>query len=199
MKVASDEEAIGLMNDSAFGLTASIWTADAEAAVAIGDRVATGTWFMNRCDYLDPALAWTGVKNSGRGCYALQDRLRAADPSEILPPAHRCLDAEEAACHDHRSQDALRQLELSDPDSVRPRQPRSKLRARLREPGHDPAAAGHRPGPGRPAHGARRRSRLNGAAGLPTGLVQLEVKPNPVGQNVARTASPCSRRAATTA
>jgi len=67
MKVASDEEAIGLMNDSEFGLTAAIWTSDAEAALAIGDRVDTGTWFMNRCDYLDPDLAWTGRKNSGRG------------------------------------------------------------------------------------------------------------------------------------
>jgi acyl-CoA reductase-like NAD-dependent aldehyde dehydrogenase len=67
MKVASDEEAIGLMNDSAFGLTAAIWTSDAESALAIGDRVNAGTWFMNRCDYLDPALAWTGRKNSGRG------------------------------------------------------------------------------------------------------------------------------------
>jgi acyl-CoA reductase-like NAD-dependent aldehyde dehydrogenase len=68
MKVASDEEAIRLMNDSAFGLTAAIWTSDEEAALAIGDRVQTGTWFMNRCDYLDPALAWVGVKDSGRGC-----------------------------------------------------------------------------------------------------------------------------------
>lgn len=68
MKVASDEEAIGLMNDSEYGLTAAIWTADAEAAAALGGRIETGTVFMNRCDYLDPALAWTGVKNSGRGC-----------------------------------------------------------------------------------------------------------------------------------
>lgn len=67
MKVASDEEAIALMNDSAFGLTAAVWTADPEAAMAIGDRLATGTVFMNRCDYLDPELAWTGVKHSGRG------------------------------------------------------------------------------------------------------------------------------------
>jgi acyl-CoA reductase-like NAD-dependent aldehyde dehydrogenase len=66
--VKGDEEAIALMNDSRYGLTASIWTKDAEAAVRIGDRVDTGTWFMNRCDYLDPALAWTGVKDSGRGC-----------------------------------------------------------------------------------------------------------------------------------
>jgi len=68
MKVASDEEAIKLMNDSEFGLTASIWTADEEAALRIGDQLETGTVFMNRADYLDPALAWVGVKNSGRGC-----------------------------------------------------------------------------------------------------------------------------------
>jgi acyl-CoA reductase-like NAD-dependent aldehyde dehydrogenase len=68
MKVSSDDEAIRLMNDSDFGLTASIWTADSDEALRIGDEVSTGTWFMNRCDYLDPALAWTGVKDSGRGC-----------------------------------------------------------------------------------------------------------------------------------
>ncbi len=68
MKVGSDEEAIQLMNDSNYGLTASIWTEDRERAIAIGDRVETGTWFMNRCDYLDPELAWTGIKDSGKGC-----------------------------------------------------------------------------------------------------------------------------------
>ncbi len=68
MKVSSDDEAVALMNDSQFGLTASVWTRDEKAAIDIGDRVATGTWFMNRADYLDPALAWTGVKDSGRGC-----------------------------------------------------------------------------------------------------------------------------------
>lgn len=67
MKVADDEEAVRLMNDSDFGLTAAIWTSDAEAAIAIGDRLETGTVFMNRCDYLDPALAWTGTKATGRG------------------------------------------------------------------------------------------------------------------------------------
>ena len=66
--VKDDDEAIRLMNDSRYGLTASIWTPDADAALRIGERVETGTWFMNRCDYLDPALAWTGVKDSGRGC-----------------------------------------------------------------------------------------------------------------------------------
>lgn len=67
MPVKDDEEAIRLMNDSKYGLTASVWTKDKEAALRIGDRVETGTWFMNRCDYLDPALAWTGVKDTGRG------------------------------------------------------------------------------------------------------------------------------------
>ena len=68
MAVHEDDEAIALMNDSRYGLTASIWTSDEDEALRIGDRVETGTWFMNRCDYLDPALAWTGVKDSGRGC-----------------------------------------------------------------------------------------------------------------------------------
>uniref|UniRef100_UPI003BA9F2BC aldehyde dehydrogenase family protein n=1 Tax=Stappia sp. TaxID=1870903 RepID=UPI003BA9F2BC len=67
MKVRSDEEAIALMNDSPYGLTASIWTSDEAAAISIGDRVETGTVFMNRCDYLDPALVWTGVKETGKG------------------------------------------------------------------------------------------------------------------------------------
>ena len=68
MKVVSDEQAVSLMNDSEFGLTASVWTNDESAAIAIGEQIATGTWFMNRCDYLDPALAWTGIKDSGHGC-----------------------------------------------------------------------------------------------------------------------------------
>jgi acyl-CoA reductase-like NAD-dependent aldehyde dehydrogenase len=67
-RVSGDDEAVAKMNDSEFGLTASVWTADEHAALALGARVETGTFFMNRCDYLDPALAWTGVKNSGRGC-----------------------------------------------------------------------------------------------------------------------------------
>ncbi|MFT5764983.1 MAG: acyl-CoA reductase-like NAD-dependent aldehyde dehydrogenase [Saprospiraceae bacterium] len=68
MSVKNDEEAIALMNDSQYGLTASVWTNDMEKANEIGNQIETGTFFMNRCDYLDPALAWTGVKNSGRGC-----------------------------------------------------------------------------------------------------------------------------------
>jgi acyl-CoA reductase-like NAD-dependent aldehyde dehydrogenase len=68
MKVKNDGEAIRLMNDSRYGLTASVWTQDAGAALRLGAQIETGTCFMNRCDYLDPALAWTGVKDSGRGC-----------------------------------------------------------------------------------------------------------------------------------
>ena len=67
MPVTGDDEAVDLMNDSQYGLTASIWTTDVDAAIALGDRVETGTVYMNRCDYLDPALAWTGVKDTGRG------------------------------------------------------------------------------------------------------------------------------------
>jgi acyl-CoA reductase-like NAD-dependent aldehyde dehydrogenase len=67
MKVSGDEEALELMNDSPYGLTAAIWTQDVDAARRIGDEIQTGTVFMNRCDYLDPALTWTGVKDTGRG------------------------------------------------------------------------------------------------------------------------------------
>ena len=67
MKVSSDEEALKLMNDSPFGLTASIWTKDTQAAEKLGCDIETGTVFMNRCDYVDPALGWTGVKDTGRG------------------------------------------------------------------------------------------------------------------------------------
>ncbi|NBC31902.1 MAG: aldehyde dehydrogenase family protein [Alphaproteobacteria bacterium] len=67
MKVESDEEAVALMNDSPYGLTASLWTGDAERAAAVGARIETGTVYMNRADYLDPALCWTGCKDTGRG------------------------------------------------------------------------------------------------------------------------------------
>lgn len=67
-KVADDAEALRLMNDSEFGLTAAIFSQDEDAALALADQVEAGTVFLNRCDYLDPALAWTGVKNSGHGC-----------------------------------------------------------------------------------------------------------------------------------
>jgi len=67
-KVSSDEEAIKLMNDSDYGLTAAIFTKDIDAGIKLGQQLDTGTFFINRCDYLDPELAWTGVKNSGHGC-----------------------------------------------------------------------------------------------------------------------------------
>lgn len=67
MKVRSDEEAVALMNDSNFGLTASLWTPDTDRAANIADQIETGTVFMNRCDYLDPGLVWTGVKDTGKG------------------------------------------------------------------------------------------------------------------------------------
>jgi acyl-CoA reductase-like NAD-dependent aldehyde dehydrogenase len=68
MSVQGDQEALELMNDSPYGLTASIWSQDLEAALRLGEQLETGTCFLNRCDYLDPALAWTGVKDSGKGC-----------------------------------------------------------------------------------------------------------------------------------
>ena len=67
MPVRHDAEALRLMNDSPYGLTASLWTRDADAAAQIGAGIETGTVFMNRCDYLDPALCWTGCKDTGRG------------------------------------------------------------------------------------------------------------------------------------
>ena len=67
MKVSSDDEAIRLMNDSPFGLTASLWGADMARAQRVGDQLETGTVFLNRADYLDPSLCWTGCKDTGRG------------------------------------------------------------------------------------------------------------------------------------
>ncbi|MBI1218437.1 MAG: aldehyde dehydrogenase family protein [Rhodobacteraceae bacterium] len=67
MSVKDDDEAVAVMNDSPYGLTASLWTKDAERAARVGARVETGTIYMNRCDYLDPALCWTGCKDTGRG------------------------------------------------------------------------------------------------------------------------------------
>lgn len=67
MKVKNDAEALELMNDCKYGLTASLWTNDVERAAKLGEQIETGTVFMNRADYLDPALVWTGVKETGRG------------------------------------------------------------------------------------------------------------------------------------
>ena len=67
MRVQNDDEAIALMNDSPYGLTACLWTQDIGAAQSIGHRIETGTVFMNRCDYVDPTLVWSGVKDTGSG------------------------------------------------------------------------------------------------------------------------------------
>ena len=67
MPVKDDAEALALMNDCQFGLTASLWTKDAERAARLGREIETGTVMMNRADYLDPALCWTGCKATGRG------------------------------------------------------------------------------------------------------------------------------------
>ena len=85
VKVRSDDEAVALMNDSQYGLTASIWTNDIEVATALGNRIETGTVYMNRCDYVDPHLVWTGVKNTGRGI-ALSSR--GFDPYVRLKSFH---------------------------------------------------------------------------------------------------------------
>jgi acyl-CoA reductase-like NAD-dependent aldehyde dehydrogenase len=67
MKVDSDEEAVHLMNDSEFGLSAAaIFSADSLRAEKLADALDTGTVFLNRCDDLDPALPGTGIKSSGR-------------------------------------------------------------------------------------------------------------------------------------
>jgi acyl-CoA reductase-like NAD-dependent aldehyde dehydrogenase len=68
MPVDSEDAGIRLMNDSSYGLTASIWTEDAERGEALAARTAAGTVYVNRCDYLDPELAWVGIKDSGHGC-----------------------------------------------------------------------------------------------------------------------------------
>lgn len=67
MSVKDDEEALALMNDSPYGLTASLWTANPERALALGRRIETGTVFLNRADYVDPSICWTGCKDTGRG------------------------------------------------------------------------------------------------------------------------------------
>jgi len=67
MRVCDDDEAVTLMNDSPYGLTASLWTEDLDMAAKLGARIETGTVYANRCDYLDPGLVWTGVKETGKG------------------------------------------------------------------------------------------------------------------------------------
>jgi len=67
MPVESDDDALAKMNDSRLGLTASVWTKDRERAMRFARALECGTVYMNRCDYLDPALPWSGWKESGRG------------------------------------------------------------------------------------------------------------------------------------
>ena len=62
------DDAVNWANDTKYGLASSVWTKDTEVAEKIGNQVQTGTFFMNRCDYLDPALSWTGVNETGKGC-----------------------------------------------------------------------------------------------------------------------------------
>lgn len=76
-KVSGDEEALGRMNDSELGLTASVWTNDVARAKRLLPRIEAGTVFLNRADYLDPLLAWTGVKDSGKGVSLSQLGLQA--------------------------------------------------------------------------------------------------------------------------
>ncbi len=133
MKVSGDDEAVRLMNDSDFGLTAAVWTRDAQAARALGDRVQTGTWFMNRCDYLDPALAWVGVKDSGRGC-----TLSRVGYEHLTRPKsfHLRLGLRRP------SRATQRQLELSDLDPLR-RRPHPRVARRLSLTRHVASPVGH--------------------------------------------------------
>ena len=124
MKVADDDEAITLMNDSPYGLTASIWTEDLDAAAKIGARVETGTVFANRCDYLDPALVWTGVKDTGKG-----GALSEIGYANLTQPKSYHLQ-ERSEEHD----DAQGQLELSDRGALRRRPHRGAARGAARRP-----------------------------------------------------------------
>ena len=84
MKVKNDEEAVKLMNDSPYGLTASIWTEDEDEAINIGDKVNTGTWFMNRCDYLDPYLSLGWCKRFRKRLFFIQSWIRTINKTKIL-------------------------------------------------------------------------------------------------------------------
>ena len=121
MKVADDAEAIELMNDSPYGLTAAIWTEDAAAAQRIGDEIATGTVFMNRCDYLDPALTWTGVKDTGRGATLSVVGYEALTQTQELSPEDQRHDHSQSQFQlpDGRSSSA-RAASRSWPSSARP-------------------------------------------------------------------------------
>ena len=178
MKVRDDEEAITLMNDSLYGLTASIWTRDIDRAAEIGARIETGTVFMNRCDYLDPHLVWTGVKDTGRGASAVEIRLRRADPAEELsPPRSLTGFLSRNIRHEHTD----RQLELSDRRQIR-RRPHQGTRRGLPQRGDQSPAARHRRRPRQVPH-HRTRLRPAEGCGLPVAMF-ADVQPNPVDANV---------------
>ena len=130
------------MNDSPFGLTAAIWTRDQAAALTLGEQVQTGTWFMNRCDYLDPALAWVGRQGLRTRLHALGGGLRASDAAKIISSA-----GDDVSC------DTQSELELSDHRLGRPR-PHRRAAGGVRSAGHPAAAAGDRRGTARSADGA---------------------------------------------
>ena len=185
MKVRDDEEAIALMNDSPYGLTASIWTRDTEHAAAIGERVETGTVFMNRCDYLDPALVWTGVKDTGKGA-ALSaigyDNL-TRPKSYHLREAIYCLKLVRFAKDMHFDDQRLRfQMELSRPPSASAPGASPSCRTRLPRP----ASSGRCSSPIRAWPSCRSSPatlKILADAGVPHGVFS-EVKPNPVESNL---------------
>ena len=124
MKVRDDDEAITLMNDSPYGLTASIWTRDTDrAAERSATRVETGTVFMNRCDYLDPASPGPASRTpaAARRC---PNRLRRADPAEELSPARGLTASPFGTGHERTD----RQLELPDRHALRRRPHRGARR-----------------------------------------------------------------------
>ena len=143
MPVKDDAEAIALMNDCKYGLTASLWTQDAERAARIGREIETGTVFMNRADYLDPALCWTGCKETGRG-----GALSVIGFHNLTRPKSYHLEENEMSLKANWS--------LSDRHSLR-RRPHRRDRRCLRRRRHEAASSRHRPRPC--ADGRSRRAR----------------------------------------
>jgi acyl-CoA reductase-like NAD-dependent aldehyde dehydrogenase len=76
-KVAGDDEAVALMNDTRYGLTAGIYTRDEAAAQSLLARVHAGSVYWNCCDRVSPRLPWSGVGDSGIGLTLSVDGIRA--------------------------------------------------------------------------------------------------------------------------